>query len=181
MTETPSTTTRELLDRRQIRDCIDRYSRGLDRHDDALLASAFHPDAIDNHGDWIGRLPEFIEWANYEVHEPLLQHNHHITTHTAEIDGDVAVAESYVIYVLRLKDRKTVRVGCGRYVDRLERRNGEWRIALRQLILDLRFTADGAAGNVEDGYYHGTWDRTDISYDRPKGIPADLAAKMEQA
>ena len=95
MTETTSAATRELLDRRQIRDCIDRYSRGLDRHDDELLASAFHPDAIDNHGDWIGRLPEFIEWANYVVHEPLMQHNHHITTHLCEIDGDVAERSAF--------------------------------------------------------------------------------------
>lgn len=181
MTETMSAATRELLDRRQIRDCIDRYSRGLDRHDDELLASAFHPDAIDNHGDWIGRLPEFIEWANYEVHKPLMQHNHHITTHLCEIEGDVANTESYVIYVLRVKDGKTVRVGCGRYIDRFERRNGEWRIALRQLVLDLRFTADGTVGGIEDGYYHGRWDRDDVSYDRPAGIPADLLAKMGAA
>ena len=180
MTDELSPATRLLLDRREIRDCVHRYARGLDRHDDALLASAFHPDAIDNHGDFVGRRAEFVRWANHQVHEPLILHNHHITTHRAEIDGDVAHGETYVIFILRHKDGKTVRVGFGRYVDRFERRDGEWRIALRQIATDLRLVADGSLFETEDGYYHGTWDRSDISYDDASGVPADLAARKEK-
>lgn len=178
MSDVISATTQYLLDRQEIRDCIDRYSRGLDRHDDELLASAFHPEAIDNHGHWIGRKDEFVQWANHEVHDPLLAHNHHITTHLAEIDGAVAHVESYVIFVLRHSDKKTVRVGGGRYIDRFEKRDGEWRIAIRQLVLDWRFVADGILFNTDDHYFHGTWDKTDISYERPLGVPADLAEKL---
>jgi hypothetical protein len=178
MSDQISAATRLLLDRRQIRDCVHRYSRGLDRHDDELLASAFHPDAIDNHGNWVGRLPEFVQWANHEVHDPYILHNHHVTTHTAEIDGDVAHAETYVIFILRHSDGKTVRVGFGRYADRFERRNGEWRIVVRQIATDLRLTADGSLFDTDDGYYHGTWDRSDISYDEACGVPDDLAARL---
>ena len=36
------TRTRLLLDRQEIRDCIDRYARGMNRRDDEILASVFH-------------------------------------------------------------------------------------------------------------------------------------------
>jgi len=43
------------------------------------------------------------------------------------------------------------------------KRRGEWRIALRRLIMDWRFFATHAVRD-DDGYVHGTWDRSDISY-----------------
>ena len=43
-----------LIDRQEILDCLNRYCRALDRHDDELLTSVFHPDAVDNHGPWAG-------------------------------------------------------------------------------------------------------------------------------
>jgi hypothetical protein len=181
MTDEISAATRQLLDRREIRDCVHRYSRALDRHDDALLESVFHPDAIDNHGRFVGRRDAFVRWANHQVHDSLILHNHHITTHWAEVDGDTAHGETYVIFILRHRDGKTVRVGFGRYVDRFERRDGEWRIVLRQIATDLRFVADGSLFDTEDGYYHGTWDRSDISYDEARTLPADLAARIGAA
>src|SRR5690606_31431683 len=115
----------------------------LDRHDDEMLRSVFHPDAVDNHGFWVGPRDAFVEWANHECHNALHAHMHNITSHTCEIDGDVAHAESYVIFVHRFKDGKTVHVGGERYLDRLEKRGGEWRIVFRRLILDYRYAADG--------------------------------------
>jgi hypothetical protein len=35
----------ELSDKNAIRDCIYRINRGMDRIDDPLMASGFHPDA----------------------------------------------------------------------------------------------------------------------------------------
>ena len=45
---------RELRDRQDILDCLTRYSRGLDRHDSELLASVYHGDAVDHHGEFVG-------------------------------------------------------------------------------------------------------------------------------
>jgi SnoaL-like domain len=163
-----------LIDRQAILDCIHRYCRALDRHDDELLASVFHPDAIDNHGPWVGRREEFVRWANHEVHDGLLSHQHHVTTHTCEIDGDVAHAETYVLFVHRRGDGRTVLLGGGRYLDRLERRGGGWRIALRRLVMDFRAIADGSVGAEADGYPGGAWDRSDLSYQRPLELPAEL-------
>jgi ketosteroid isomerase-like protein len=168
-----------LVDRQEILDCIYRYPRALDRHDDELLASVFHDDAIDNHGRWVGGREEFVQWANHECHNKLDAHMHHITTHNCEIDGDVAHTESYVMFVHRYKDGETVHVAGGRYVDRLEKRDGEWRISLRRLVLDYRYLADGKIFGDWDGYLKGTQDLTDISYERPLELPAELREELE--
>jgi hypothetical protein len=44
----------ELVDRADILDCVQRYARGIDRHDVELVASCYHPDAIDDHGLYVG-------------------------------------------------------------------------------------------------------------------------------
>ena len=55
---------------------------------------------------------------------------HLLLNHTCEIDGDVAHAESYYLFVGRNRD-ETNWIAGGRYIDRLERRGGTWKIALR--------------------------------------------------
>ena len=114
-----------LLDRQAISDCVHRYSRGLDRHDDAMVASCYWDDAIDEHGPFTGSPQEFIAWAN-DLHSTSFRgHQHHITTQTVEIDGDTAHAESYILGVLTRKgDGEVSDIAGGRYLDRLERRDG---------------------------------------------------------
>lgn len=159
---------RTLRDKAEIFELVNRYTRGVDRHDVETMASVFHPDAIDNHGDFLGNVDEFIEWVNTGHSAATESHMHNITSHTSEIEGDVAHAESYVIVVLRPEDGQPVRIGGGRYLDRLERRNGEWRIALRRVIMDWRTYADGSAWlKGRRGYPTGTWDKNDLSYMRP--------------
>jgi hypothetical protein len=158
---------RRLLDIQAIRDCLNRYARGLDRHDPEILASAFHEDAIDHHGGFLGPIDEFVPWAN-ELHDSQwAAHTHFVANNTVEIDGDVAHSETYVLWVLRRKDGGKVDLGGGRYIDRLERRGGDWRIAARELVVDWHCQAEGREfGNVA-GYPTGTWDRSDPSYRRP--------------
>jgi len=156
-----------LLDRQAILDCVNRYARGIDRHDDQILRSVYHPDGIDEHGPFVGGVEPFIEWANGFHAEGFSAHTHNITTHNCEIDGDTAHAESYSLYVLRRRNQKTVILGGGRYIDRLTRVNGEWKITLRKAYIDWRAEADATIFDTPNGYPVGNWDRTDPSYDRP--------------
>ncbi len=165
MTELPPKLQR-LIDRQEILECVHRYARALDRHDDELLASVFHHDAIDNHGPWVGGRAEFIQWANHECHNALAAHMHHITTHNCEVDGHVAHAETYVMFVHRPETGSEILVGGGRYVDRFEKRDGEWRIALRRVVMDFSYVADGSSFE-QSGYPGGTQDGSDLSYSRP--------------
>ncbi len=159
---------RELSDRQDIFRIVNTYTRGVDRHDVEIMRSVFHADAMDNHGDFLGDVDAFIEWVNTGHSAVCEAHMHNVTTHTCEIDGDTAHAESYVIVILRPKDGEPVRISGGRYLDRLERRDGEWRIALRKVVMEWRARIDGGPwiGNRR-GYPGGRWDRQDMSYQRP--------------
>jgi hypothetical protein len=156
-----------LLDREAIWDCIYRYARGLDRHDPEVFASAYHVDGIDRHGDFIGLRDEFVPWGLDLLASEWDAHTHFLTNNRVEIDGDVAHSECYVLFAQRRREGAKVDLGGGRYIDRLERRDGEWRIAARELVLDWTARADTAVYADVASYTRGSWDRDDPSYRRP--------------
>ncbi|NML07072.1 nuclear transport factor 2 family protein [Sphingomonas sp. G-3-2-10] len=162
---------RYLNDRLQIQDVIASQARGHDRLDADIITAAYHPDGVDEHGYAINAGPAYAEWANRVHAQGSLLHLHNITTHLCEIDGDIAHCESYVLVGLLNNDGKTARLINGRYVDRLERRDGVWKIALRRATVDLLLAGDASILQsplfVEQGYTRGTRDKEDISYSRP--------------
>jgi hypothetical protein len=163
---------RELRDRQDILDCLTRYSRGLDRHDSELLASVYHGDAVDHHGEFVGPPVDFVPWVN-GVHEAdYVAHTHFVTNNSVDLDGDSAHSEIYVQVVLRHKDGLLDLCG-GRYVDRLERRDGVWRIAAREVLVDWACTADGVVWSKIGVFPRGTWAGDDASYDRPLRVPTE--------
>jgi hypothetical protein len=160
-----------LTDRQEILDCIVRNSRGNDRFDMELVASSYHPDGTHELGKDRIPGPKYGEHANH-AHGAMCEQNlHHVTMHTCEIDGDVAHAESYVIGVFLNKGCETSRLLSGRYIDRLEKRDGEWRIVVRRATVEV--ILEGAAGmlNTEAfrarGYVKGSRDKSDLAYARP--------------
>lgn len=164
-----------LKDRLAILDCVANQSRGHDRHDLELMASVYHEDGTDEHGATVKSGPEYGAWANRAHSGSFLDHLHHLTTHTCEIDGDVAHCESYVIGTMRPRDGKTIAVMGGRYLDRLERRDGVWKIALRRCTIEFAFPADASmmqSGRFK-GFIKGTWDRSDLSYKRPLELDSE--------
>jgi hypothetical protein len=119
-----------LLNRSKILECLTRFSRGMDRFDRDLFLSAFHPDAVIAAGPFVGGPIALYDWAS-ELHDEGQSATHHnLLNHTCEIDGDVAHSELYYLFIGRNRDETNWAAG-GRYIDRLERRSGVWRIALR--------------------------------------------------
>jgi len=119
-----------LLHRQDILDCLVRFSRGMDRFDRELFLSAFHPDAVIAAGPFVGGPIELYEWAA-ALHEHGQSATHHnLLNHTCEIQDSVAHTETYYLFVGRNRD-DTNWIAGGRYIDRLERRDGAWKIALR--------------------------------------------------
>ncbi len=166
-----------LFDRQQILDCVIRYARGLDRHDEEVLASVFHEDAIDWHDDFIGHPADFVPWANTMHEANWNAHTHMMSNNRVEIDGDVAHSETYVLFTLRRKDNTGIDWGGGRYIDRLERRAGEWKIARRQCLVEWYGQAEGV-NQSSMTYPAGTWDHTDPSYRRPFDIELPAADEL---
>ena len=170
---------RYLMDRNAILDCVNTQARGHDRHDVELMMSVYHDDGVDEHGPNVMLGPEYGESAN-ESHSSVFEdHLHNITTHTCEIDGDVAHCESYVMGAMRMRDHKTVTLMGGRYLDRLERRDGVWKIALRRCTIEWMLDGDTSlihSGAVQ-GFLKGTWDTSDLSYARPLKIDSEPAER----
>ncbi len=167
-----ATLTQELgyvRDRQAILDCLKRYTRGADRHDVELIKSAFWPDASISYGRPIS-VEEFAKWGNSLHAAKYVQNQHHITGQTVDIQGNIAHVESYVIYFL-LSGEKTTgtnTIGSGRYVEQYEKRNGEWRIKIREYIPDVLFEGTTPIDMCppELGCL-GKRDHSDISYMRP--------------
>lgn len=163
-----------LEDRTSVLDCVMNQARGHDRHDVELLTSVYFEDGVDEHGPVVKTGPEYGPWAN-AAHESVFEdHLHNITSHTCEISGDEAHCESYVIGAMRMKGTKTVSLMGGRYLDRLERRDGEWRIVVRRCTVEWMMNGDSSvlkSGAVQ-GFIRGKWDRSDPSYARPLNVDA---------
>ncbi len=160
-----------LKDRQAIYDCIARHARGHDRHDIDLLTDAYHHDGTDEHGYAINPGPKYAEWSNAIHSAGSKLHTHNITTHLCDIDGDVAHCESYVMVALLDTGGTTARLISGRYIDRLERRQGTWKIALRRSTVDVLIAGDASILTApifrEQGYIKGMQDKRDLAYQRP--------------
>jgi hypothetical protein len=129
-------TVAELADRQAIHDVLMTYSRGIDRLDRELLLSVYHEDAIDDHGVFVGTPGEFADWAIAMHTATHLSHQHCILNYTCDLDGDVAHTETYYMFVGMNRAGEPMAMTGGRYIDRLEKRNGRWAIAARVCVRD---------------------------------------------
>lgn len=161
----------DLLDRQDILDCVVRHSRGMDRFDRKVFLSAFHDDAIISAGPFVGGPEELYDWASSMHEQGQVATHHNVLNHTCDIDGDVAHAETYYLFVARNRDDSNWVAG-GRYIDRLERRDEEWKIAFRTNAIEWSGILPTMAipfSDVPDLDLNGTpsRDRQDPSYHRP--------------
>ncbi len=130
-----------LVDKDEIRDVMLRYCRAVDRCDRELMKSCYWPDARDHHGFFVGNAHAFADYV-IPVLAQALSTTHQLGNVLVEVDGDRASAESYVHVTHRLArtdgslvDNKS---NC-RYIDRFERRGGEWRILFRAAVVDSMY------------------------------------------
>ncbi len=175
---------RYLKDRAGIIDALNRYTRGLDRLDRDLLLSAYHPHATDDRGgayhphghDAPGGREARVDWLITEVGK--LHHcSHHISNFTIEIDGDQAHCEAYVLTTaLDTPDAQTVTMGGARYNDRLERIDGLWAIAHREVIMD--FQTSVPINDLPPEVLSGTRGRGDRTYERPLSPSPEARHRM---
>ncbi len=160
-----------LLDRQDILDCLARFSRGMDRFDEELFLSAFHRDAVIAAGDFVGGPVELYTWAAQLHERGQVATLHNLLNNTCDIDGDVAHSETYYLFAARNRDETNWLAG-GRYFDRLERRDGDWRIALRTNVIEWSGMVPSMPipfADVPDIDSNGppSRSRSDPSYQRP--------------
>jgi len=129
---------RQMLDRRKIYDNVVRYCRGLDRFDLDLLKASYWPDALDNHGSFVGNAYEFCERA-VAGRKRFRNMNHHVSNTQFEFISDTqAKVETYFLvlctWITAEGDREYS--NGGRYKDLYEKRGDEWRILRRVCVYD---------------------------------------------
>ncbi len=156
----------ELVDRTAIQETVLRYCRGVDRADAELLASAYHPDAVDEHGiahfegDAIAPgIIELVSGSRVSLHQ--------ITNQTVDLQGvGRAACESYFTAWQSMEHdgEERMLLALGRYIDRFEKRDGDWRIAHRLVIVEHAqlLPAGGSFPPTSPGL--GRRDRQDPSY-----------------
>ncbi|MBU6267616.1 MAG: nuclear transport factor 2 family protein [Sphingomonadales bacterium] len=162
-------------DRQEILACIQRESRARDRQDIAAIEACWWPDGVDEHGPVITKVPDYAKRANLGHSMNFNMTSHNITNHICELDGDTAHCESYVIGGLYWLDGKSTTIAFGRYLDRMEKRDGEWRMLVRKCTIEMSADTDGTwvhSKNVK-GFLKARWDGKDPCYERPYEATTD--------
>jgi hypothetical protein len=125
------------LDREKIRDCIVRLARGEDRRYADLISACCWPDGSSDYGVFFGTFAEYLAWVvPGSPAIPVTQHA--LAQSVIELRGDTALTETHVTSYHRINmgaEERDVVIG-GRYLDRLENRGVEWRIAKRIMLYD---------------------------------------------
>ena len=162
-------TCEQLADIQSIRDAAHRYCRGVDRLDLELMKSAYWPEATDDHGIFQGNAWEFCEMC-MEAHLPWRSTSHCILNHAIELEstGERARGEIYNVTYLFQKDADMLDTWVGRYLDRYEKREGEWRILERVCVHEGSYSMPITAMAIDAaGFRQGAFDRP--STGRPLG------------
>jgi len=170
-----------IRDRMMIQDLMYRWCRAVDRLDRQGMLDVFHPDAFDSHGPYIGPAAGLVDWI-MKRHEVIPFSSHFIGNLLIEfVTDDQVLVESYVRtiqqYPAHAKSQLAQLTGgasgsnnaavdmftSSRYLDRVERRNGEWRIADRTLVQDWKQLVEvkEQALQIQQGWVMGTRDGSD--------------------
>ena len=139
----------ELQHQLAIQRVIFTHSRGLDRLDVEVLASCYWADSEVDYGSFKGNAHTFCALvvealpASYELTQ------HALGNTLVDIAAATAKAESYVTAYHLLRGAEEEMVFSGRYLDKLECRDGIWKILHRTVVMD--WSRNQAVSDERDG------------------------------
>ena len=144
-----------LLDKQACAEVMTTYCRAIDRLDEALLRSVFHPGSRHRHGfegpssdvarpSAAGKPGDFVAYA-LGVLSTFTHTHHQLGNLFVELDDDgvTAYTEAYFTAYHRMRPKGDPKAAAnafdtpmdfwvgGRYMDRMEKRDGVWKIAAR--------------------------------------------------
>jgi len=156
----------------QIRQAALRYCRGVDRLDAAMMLSAYHDDATDDHGVFVGPAGQLCERV-VRSHRRYAATMHCVLNHAIDVlDATHASGETYNISYLRTvtTDGEHLDTWWGRYLDTYECRDGRWAITHRTCVHEWTESRPlGTAMPIEAGRFRQGGE------DRPAAISEGLA------
>ncbi len=128
---------KSLLHREKIRECIACLARGEDRRDADLITASFWPDSTTDFGMFQGNFDEYLAWV--VPGSPAIPLTQHVLGQSViKLQDAAALVETHVTAYHRINmgDQEHDVIIGGRYLDRLEERDGDWRIAKRTMLYD---------------------------------------------
>lgn len=158
-----------MLAKDEIREILSRLARGTDRCDLMLMQSCYHDDAYDNHGGFQGGGDDFAKWVVETLPSYFKATMHNLGNSDIRVEGKVAYSETYCTahHVMHPDENGVTKdsVMGLRYVDRFERRNGAWLIAIRTCVYDWTYVVSSdESWPLDPPYTTGTKDQEDPSY-----------------
>jgi hypothetical protein len=171
----PAAALAELAARAEIADVVNRFCHAVDRRRWELMGSVFHEDATSRFLQHVRTWREMVDGARVSI--GALGPTHHQTGNMLfAFDGDTAHVETYVTAFHRVPPSSPAGfwggraedyegVAGGRYVDRFERRDGAWKIAERQTVVEWRHDQPVREGGLPDtpAQHRGQHGDADIS------------------
>jgi hypothetical protein len=128
---------------------LHRYAQGVDRFRLKQVRDCYWDEATDAHlPHFSGPVDDYVAWLS-EVLPPMECISHQVTNILIEVDlaTNSATVESYCLNALVPRPpagepaQRTLQ--CVRYLDRFERRGGEWRIRAREVARDWSWDLPG--------------------------------------
>ena len=163
---------REVVAKQKITEVLNRYCRGIDRCDLDTLLTVFWADAEADYGS--GR-QNAVDWSVAAVGALKGMHRtqHSVGNVLIHLEGERASAETYchAYHEIDAAGGRGEMVVGGRYLDRLEHRDGEWRIVERIYVMDWNRNIPSTC-NWDEGIYanlnnRGTRKPDDLLYRTP--------------
>ncbi len=175
LSDTELTAIRALLDKQAIQELIHAYCNAADRRDYDKMRSLYHDDAVDDHGGFFqGLAMEFIDQLP-QIQEPMEILHHNVTTVNIKLNErqnpvTEAEGEVYVLAFHKVKGQSgsfDLLIG-GRYLDRYEKREANWKFAHRAVLADWVHIQDPSRVDLNHpiikGSKLGSADHNDPSY-----------------
>lgn len=157
----------EMWDYHEIRQLLATYCHGCDRADTAMMASVYCEESWDDHGPNKADGRAFAKLILEEARTSTRVMSHQLGQSLIRVTGDVAGSETYFVATLRadIAEGDLMTQLGGRYVDRLEREAGAWKIKERLCVFDWTTAGLVEPSNLERaGFILGTRGAGDVSW-----------------
>lgn len=132
----------EISDRLAIADILHLHCRALDRLDATVLQSCYWPDAEVNYGSYVGPAQAFAELVVGALKDSYELTRHVLSNNLVDLQPGRARSETYVNADHLLAGAAQEMCFGGRYLDLLEKRDGQWRILHRRVVIDWARTRE---------------------------------------
>jgi hypothetical protein len=161
-------TLQEIIDHHEIKKVLNVYCHGCDRGDEPRMASIYAEESWDNHGFYRGPGKPFAKQVMDRMLENEVKFTHLLGQSQIKVTGDEAGAETYFIANGNHKNDKgqeVVDLMGGRFVDKLVREFGQWKVKDRVVVRDWSISLDAEKDWLEEmDFVEGQLSQHDPSY-----------------